>query len=86
MARQMKLPGRKPDLIVYAVSLNGHWARCGVAWRNKTKDKNPVGYLKISLDFMPPSGELTVWNANDRPNDLEPEEKQEEKPDGEAQA
>jgi len=86
MARQMKLPSRKPDLIVYAVSLGGHWKRCGVAWRNKTKDKTPVGYLKISLDFMPPNGELTVWNANDRPDDLDPEEKQEEKPDGETQA
>jgi hypothetical protein len=74
----------KPDLIVYAKSLTGFWKRVGVAWRNKTRDK--TGYLKIQLDFMPPSGELTLWNASDRPDDLEPEEQQEEKPDGEAQA
>ncbi len=74
----------KPDLVVYAKSLTGFWKRIGVAWRNK--DKKQVGYLKIQLDFMPLDGELTLWNAGDRPEDLEPEEKQEETSDGEAKA
>ncbi len=77
---------KKPDLVVYAKSLTGFWKRVGVAWRNKTRDKN-VGFLKIQLDFIPPGGELTLWNAGDRPDDLDPEEKQEEKKtDGETQA
>lgn len=74
---------KKPDVVVYAKSLTGFWKRIGVGWRNKTSGDN-VGYLKITLDFIPPEGDLTVWNADQRPNDLEPEEKQEEKTDGEA--
>jgi hypothetical protein len=73
----------KPTLIVYAKSLTGHWKRCGVAWRNKTRGVSKssgdrAGYLKVQLDFMPPGGELTIWNAEDRPNDLEPDETDEE--------
>lgn len=82
----MQTPARKPELIVYAKSLTGHWKRCGVAWRNKTRGKDSVGYLKVQLDFMPKDGELTIWNANDRVDDLEPNEKQEESTDGEAKA
>lgn len=69
------MTAKKPELVVYAKSITGFWKRVGCAWRNKTRDK--TGYLKIQLDFIPPGGELTLWNVSDRPYDLDPEEKQE---------
>lgn len=64
----------QPDFLVYGRCLNSreHWKKIGVAWRSTARDKNKTKYVKISLDFMPTTGELTLWNAEDRIEDLEP--------------
>lgn len=50
---------RKPDFGVYGKSLDGtHWKQCGVAWINK---KGDTKYVRVALDFMPTTGQLTIW-------------------------
>lgn len=64
---------KKPDFIVYGRTLQGeHWKKIGVGWRNVAKDKDKTSYVKISLDFIPNTGELTLWKTEDRADDLEP--------------
>lgn len=76
----------KPDFIVYGESLGGHWKRMGVAWRSTARDPDKTSFVSIKLDFIPNTGQLTLWKAGDRPEDLELNEKQEEKSDGKEKA
>jgi hypothetical protein len=61
---------KKPDFIVYGRSLNDRrWKRCGVAWTNRSKSE--FGYVRVALDFMPASNELTIWPADGVPEPSE---------------
>lgn len=63
----------KPHFVVYGRTIQGeHWKKIGVAWRSNARDKNKTSFVKINLDFMPTTGELTLWKVEDRPDDLEP--------------
>lgn len=57
---------RGPDLIVYAKSLTDdqYWRRIGVAWVN---EKKGVLNIRVSLDFMPNDGQLSMWPADTDP-------------------
>lgn len=65
----------KPHFLVYGRTLAGeHWKKLGVAWRSTARDKNKTSFVKIHLDFMPTTGELTLWKVEDRADDLEPDD------------
>jgi len=67
----------KPHFLVYGRTLKGdHWKKIGVGWRSRTRNEKQLGYVRVVLDFMPTTGELTIWDAKDREIDLEPADEQ----------
>ena len=56
---------KKPDYTVHAVSLDGeHYKPIGVAWTKKSR--TGITYISIQLDFIPPSGNLSIWPTDEK--------------------
>lgn len=69
----------KPHFLVYGRTLAGdRWKKVGVAWRSTARDKDKTSFVKINLDFMPTTGELTLWKVEDRAADAKENDNDEE--------